>query len=84
MAMPAAKLGTVAVWTLAIAATASAADMRMPLKAPPPPPVFNWSGCYLGGYAGGAWNAKDVVFTDLGNNQFRAYSGGFVPGRARG
>ncbi len=81
MAMQAAKLGTVAIWTLAIAATASAADMRMPLKAPPPPPVFNWSGCYLGGYVGGAFNTKDVVFTDLGNTNFRAYSGGITAGR---
>ena len=29
---------------------ASAADM--PLKAPPPPPVFSWTGCYVGANAG--------------------------------
>ena len=32
---------------------AVAADM--PLKAPPPPVVFNWTGCYVGIEGGGAW-----------------------------
>jgi outer membrane immunogenic protein len=30
---------------------ATAADM--PLKAPPPPPVWSWTGCYVGGNVGG-------------------------------
>ena len=37
---------------------ASAADLpaRYPMNAPPMiVPVFSWTGCYLGGYAGGAW-----------------------------
>jgi outer membrane immunogenic protein len=34
--------------------SAIAADMRMPVKAPPapPPPVYTWTGCYLGGGGG--------------------------------
>jgi len=34
--------------------SAVAADLRMPVKAPPAPPapVYNWTGCYLGGGAG--------------------------------
>jgi outer membrane immunogenic protein len=34
--------------------SAMAADMRMPTKAPPapPPPVYSWTGCYLGGGGG--------------------------------
>jgi outer membrane immunogenic protein len=40
-----------------------AADLtpRMPLKAPPvaPPPIFTWTGCYLGGNVGGGWGRKD-------------------------
>ena len=32
---------------------AMAADM--PLKAPPPPPVFSWTGCYVGIEGGYAW-----------------------------
>ena len=50
---------------LAVIATAAAvasvpvhaADMRMPVKAPPPVPppvIYNWSGLYIGGHLGGA------------------------------
>jgi outer membrane immunogenic protein len=33
----------------------------MPYKAPPPPPVplFSWTGCYIGGHVGGAWEHRD-------------------------
>jgi outer membrane immunogenic protein len=37
---------------------ANAADLKMPVKAPPmpaPPPPYNWTGCYIGGNLGGAW-----------------------------
>jgi outer membrane immunogenic protein len=51
----------------------------MPVKAPTAPPPFTWTGCYLGGHVGGAW-ADNVVFTDLGNAQFRAFSGGITAG----
>jgi outer membrane immunogenic protein len=84
MAMQGLKLGTVALWTLAVAGTASAADLRRPAMPPPPPPVFNWTGCYIGGYVGGAWNDRDAIFTDLGNSTFRAFSGGVVSGRLEG
>lgn len=38
----------------AIAAPASAADLpaRMVVKAPPPPPVYDWSGFYIGAHLG--------------------------------
>src|SRR6185312_5073990 len=39
------------------AAPAIAADM--PLKAPPPVRIFSWTGCYVGGYAGGLWVDKE-------------------------
>jgi outer membrane immunogenic protein len=34
-----------------------AADMRMPVKAPPAPVVtmYSWTGCYIGGHVGGAF-----------------------------
>jgi outer membrane immunogenic protein len=66
---------------LLAAGSASAADLRRPAYQPPPP-VFNWSGCYIGGYVGGAFNDRDAVFTDRGNSTFRAFSGGIVGGRA--
>jgi outer membrane immunogenic protein len=50
----------------ALAAPAMAADMavKAPLyKAPPPPPVFSWTGCYIGGFGGGLWLQKDYTLT---------------------
>jgi outer membrane immunogenic protein len=42
---------------------AMAADLakRAVYKAPPPPPVvvYNWTGCYVGGNVGGAWQKTD-------------------------
>jgi outer membrane immunogenic protein len=47
-------IGTVALSAIGMANVASAADM--PLKAPPIiPVVYNWTGCYVGGNAGGKW-----------------------------
>jgi len=40
---------------VAIVGTASAADLRPAPFAPVLPPAFSWTGCYLGGFAGGAW-----------------------------
>jgi outer membrane immunogenic protein len=55
-------LGLVAIGAL-IAAPAMAADLRMPVKAPPAPivPVFSWTGLYLGINGGGGWGREDWV-----------------------
>jgi outer membrane immunogenic protein len=74
-------LGTLALSTLTFLGTASAADLRRPPPPPPVPAAFNWTGCYIGGYVGGAWAQNDPTFTDLGNATFRSYSGGIVAGR---
>jgi len=47
---------------LAGAGTAHAADM--PLKAPAPKPVYDWTGFYLGAHAGFGWGRSDAVLTD--------------------
>ena len=66
-------LSAVAFTALAVG-PALAADLgRRPVyKAPPPPPppvAYNWTGCYVGGYAGGGWSNSDgATFTDLGQN----------------
>jgi outer membrane immunogenic protein len=70
----------------ALAGYATAADLRgrapVPYQPPPPPPpVFSWSGCYIGGYLGGAWNERDATFTDLGNSTFGSFSGGIAGAR---
>jgi outer membrane immunogenic protein len=62
-------------------------------QAPPVVPAFSWTGCYLGGYVGGAWQGGDgATFTDQGQNgigpagsiavpPFLSYSGGAVAAR---
>jgi outer membrane immunogenic protein len=75
-----------AVSLVALAQVASAADLgRRVNKAPPPPPpppVFSWTGCYVGGFAGGAWEGSKVAeFTDLGNASFASFSGGVSAAR---
>ncbi len=56
-------LGLVAVGAL-IAAPAMAADLGMPLKAPPAPiaPAFSWTGWYIGGNLGGSWTTVPENF----------------------
>ena len=62
-------LGTAALIVLAIPAIA--ADMRLPVSKAPPPaaPVWNWTGCYVGGHAGGLWanSTKWIVRTPGGD-----------------
>src|SRR5258708_5853070 len=48
-------LTSVAFCALIGAATAADQKARPLLKAPPPAPVQNWSGCYVGVEGGGAW-----------------------------
>lgn len=45
--------------------SASAADLprAMPTKAPVMAPVYNWSGFYIGGHAGHAWDPTEAVIT---------------------
>ncbi len=41
-----------------------AADTGMPLMAPPPPGLYDWSGLYIGGVAGGGWSSNDFCGQD--------------------
>ena len=68
-------LGSLA--TLALCASAQAADIPAPIvKAPAPlPPAIDWGGFYLGGHVGGA--TSDIHFTfldDQGNSEDLRYS----------
>jgi outer membrane immunogenic protein len=53
-------LGSIALGALIAAAPAGAADLRAPApRYSAPPPVFSWSGFYIGGHVGGGWGTKD-------------------------
>jgi opacity protein-like surface antigen len=53
-------LAGTAVAVVMTAGAAGAADMARPLyKAPPPVPVFTWTGWYVGVHVGGAWGTKE-------------------------
>jgi outer membrane immunogenic protein len=60
-------LVTAAVMATAGVAPASAADLGMPMKAPPiaaPVPVYNWTGFYIGGNVGGGWTHDSFTVVD--------------------
>jgi outer membrane immunogenic protein len=45
-----------------VAGATRAADMPIAVtKAPVLAPVFDWTGCYLGGHVGGGWSHKDIT-----------------------
>jgi outer membrane immunogenic protein len=64
---------------------ASAADMAVK-AAPPAAPAYNWTGCYIGGNAGGGWTTVDTVrasqdtigaaFADYGREKDSGFIGG--------
>jgi len=54
--------------------SAIAADMPAPVyKAPPPPPVWSWSGFYIGGQVGADWGTAEASLN--ANNVFQGLSG---------
>jgi outer membrane immunogenic protein len=66
--------------TLAALGAASAADLPMPAPVykAPPPPVYNWTGCYVGGGGGYGWWNQDsfVAFTGGGAATAQVTNGG--------
>jgi outer membrane immunogenic protein len=64
-------LGSAALAVLA-ASPVMAADMRMPVKAPPPVIAYSWTGCYLGGNIGVAWHRRDNTLS-IANDPVNPY-----------
>lgn len=79
------KLLLAAAALAAFATSASAADMRMPVKAPPPvvSPAINWSGFYIGAMGGYGWSDEvsvaipGLVGVTVGTDEI---NGGFIGG----
>jgi outer membrane immunogenic protein len=46
-----------------LATPTMAADMRMPVKAPPAPVItlYSWTGCYIGGHVGFGWGQRETT-----------------------
>lgn len=70
-------LGTVALIALGMSSSAFAADLgaRVYTKAPPPPPapIYNWTGFYIGAHIGGAFGSDNTIF---GNSNDARFLGG--------
>jgi outer membrane immunogenic protein len=78
--MKKAALGIIAIAAL-IGTPALAADMA--LKAPPPAPVYSWTGCYIGIEGGGDWGSSHHTGPAFGGVDIAApfsLSGGLVGG----
>jgi outer membrane immunogenic protein len=61
---------------------ARAADMRLKARPPLPMPIFNWTGCYIGGSTGGARTQNSnttVTFVDGGSGAGPAAAAGALP-----
>jgi outer membrane immunogenic protein len=50
---------------LSLASAASAADIPVRKALPPPPPVFSWSGLYIGVHIGSAWSTVESNLTAI-------------------
>jgi len=70
--------------TFGASGAASAADL--PVKAPPPVLAYSWTGCYVGGHAGGLWARKEWTLeapdpiTPLGSHNANSWLGGAQAG----
>jgi len=49
---------------------ARAADMALPVKAPPPAPWYDWTGFYIGGNGGYSWGRASTTITVPGPTTF--------------
>jgi outer membrane immunogenic protein len=59
-------LGTLIAFAAMPVAAGYAADMNMPLKAPPMiQTVYNWTGFYIGGEVGGGWSRETTTVSSL-------------------
>jgi outer membrane immunogenic protein len=57
------KLAFAAVALLSLGATTAVTAADLPVKAPraAPVPLYNWTGCYIGGNVGGGWSRMDTT-----------------------
>ena len=74
-------LGSVAFAMLAGPAAAADLPAKAPIyKAPPPVMAYSWTGCYIGGNAGGLWTDKDWSDPATGDVFAKHHANGFLGG----
>jgi outer membrane immunogenic protein len=81
-------LASSALVATALIGPANAADLRVkaPLYKAPPPVIFTWTGCYVGGHVGGLWARKDWAvtapdpLTPIGSHDANGWLGGIQAG----
>jgi outer membrane immunogenic protein len=74
-------LASVAVSALTIQHSGYAADLQAPvLKAPPPAPVWSWTGCFIGAQVGWGWQRNKIDQTQF--NTFRSGGALFIQSSA--
>jgi outer membrane immunogenic protein len=50
---------------LAVSLPAHGADLPVYKSQPPAPPVFSWTGFYIGAHVGGGWGSREFDYNDL-------------------
>jgi outer membrane immunogenic protein len=63
---------------------ASAADLSLPFKAPPPLPIFSWTGFYVGADVGYAWGHDRTTEYLTATNTFTGFKWDYTPTGAVG
>ena len=77
-------VAAIAATVIALSGSASAADLRLPLKAPPLPPFFSWSGFYAGADVGYAWGRDSTTEYLTGTNTLTGLKWNYSPSGAVG
>jgi outer membrane immunogenic protein len=71
------KRHILAIAAASIMSTAAASAADMPVKYMPPPPVFSWTGFYVGAHIGGTWGTTEAEIDNIAFGGLGAL-GGFV------
>ena len=72
------------VLALALSSPANAADLRLPVKAIPPLPIFSWSGFYIGADVGYAWGRDSTTEYFTATNTLTGLKWDYAPKGAVG
>jgi outer membrane immunogenic protein len=78
------RTAVAAAFALAFISPAVAADLRLPVKAPPHYPAFSWTGFYLGADVGYAWGRDTTTEYLTGTNTFTGLKWDYAPKGAVG